>query len=140
MTKRIKILFIMFQGSGTNIKNWNETTESKFLDRLKELGSVYTYQDKINNLKIEQKTLNDTILNLDEKVKILHSEISPNIQLKFRILRTWREYRLFRLLLFVSFCFPSLQIFPIIIFDIFFQSDFPITHFIYSSQVNFFCQ
>ena len=40
----------MFQGAGTNLKSWNEYTESKFLDRLKELGSVYTYQDKINNI------------------------------------------------------------------------------------------
>jgi hypothetical protein len=38
-----KILFIMFQGSGTNQLYWNEHTKSKFLDRLKELGSVYTY-------------------------------------------------------------------------------------------------
>ena len=50
MTKRIKILFIMFQGSGTNQKYWNETTKSKFLDRLKTIGSVYTYQDKVYNI------------------------------------------------------------------------------------------
>ena len=30
-----KYLFVMFQGSGTNLKNWNEYTESKFLDQLK---------------------------------------------------------------------------------------------------------
>ena len=40
----------MFQGSATNLKTWNEYTDSKFLDRLKELGSVYTYQDKIYNI------------------------------------------------------------------------------------------
>jgi hypothetical protein len=45
-----KILFIMFQGAGTNLKSWNEYTKSKFLDKLKELGSVYTYQDKVNNI------------------------------------------------------------------------------------------
>ena len=45
-----KILFIMFQGAGTNLKSWNEYTESKFLDKLKTLGSVYTYQDKVNNI------------------------------------------------------------------------------------------
>ena len=45
-----KILFIMFQGAGTNQKAWNEYTQSKFLDRLKELGDVYTYQDKVNNI------------------------------------------------------------------------------------------
>ena len=39
----------MFQGSKTNIKTWNEYTQSKFLDRLKKLGSVYTYQDKTYN-------------------------------------------------------------------------------------------
>jgi hypothetical protein len=31
----------MFQGGGTNLKIWNEYTKSKFLDRLKELGSTY---------------------------------------------------------------------------------------------------
>ena len=30
-----KILFIMFQGLGTNQKRWNENTASRFLDRLK---------------------------------------------------------------------------------------------------------
>ena len=45
-----KILFIMFQGAGTNIKSWNEYTKSKFLDRLKNLGCVYIYQDKVNNI------------------------------------------------------------------------------------------
>ena len=45
-----KILFVMFQGAGTNLKSWNEETESKFLDRLKKIGKVYTYQDKVNNI------------------------------------------------------------------------------------------
>ena len=45
-----KILFIMFQGAGTNLKTWNEYTKSKFLDRLKKLGDIYTYQDKVNNI------------------------------------------------------------------------------------------
>ena len=45
-----KILFVMFQGAGTNLKSWNEYTKSKFLDRLKLLGSIYTYQDKVNNI------------------------------------------------------------------------------------------
>ena len=40
----------MFQGAGTNLKSWNEYTKSKFLDRLKKLGDVYTYQDKVNNI------------------------------------------------------------------------------------------
>ena len=46
----VKILFVMFQGAGTNLKSWNEYTKSKFLDRLKELGTIYTYQDKVNNI------------------------------------------------------------------------------------------
>jgi hypothetical protein len=54
-----KILFIMFQGLGTNQKRWNEHTESRFLDRLKELGSVYTYQDKINNIWHYNKSSSD---------------------------------------------------------------------------------
>jgi pimeloyl-ACP methyl ester carboxylesterase len=45
-----KILFVLFQGSGTNEKSWNDYTESKFLDLLKPLGSVYVYQDKIHNV------------------------------------------------------------------------------------------
>jgi len=45
-----KYLFIMFQGSGTNIKSWNEYTESKFLDKLKKIGNVYVSQDKTHNI------------------------------------------------------------------------------------------
>jgi hypothetical protein len=44
------ILFVLFQGSGTNLKSWNEYTESKFLDKLKKLGDIYTYQDKTHNI------------------------------------------------------------------------------------------
>ena len=54
-----KILFIMFEGSDANLKYWNENTESKFLDRLKELGSVYTYQDKTYNINHYDKSLPD---------------------------------------------------------------------------------
>ena len=46
-----KILFVMFQGAFDNLTAWNKDTKSKFLDRLKTLGSVYTYQDKINNIR-----------------------------------------------------------------------------------------
>jgi hypothetical protein len=49
-------LFIMFQGSGTNIKSWNDYTESKFLDQLKLIGSIYVYQDKIHNIWHYDKT------------------------------------------------------------------------------------
>jgi len=40
----------MFQGGHSNLKSWNEYTESKFLDRLKIIGSVYCYQDKTYNI------------------------------------------------------------------------------------------
>jgi hypothetical protein len=51
-----KILFIMFQGGHSNLKTWNEYTESKFLDKLKKLGDVYTYQDKTYNIWYYDKT------------------------------------------------------------------------------------
>ena len=38
----VHILFVMFQGAGTNLKSWNEETDSKFLDRLKKIGKVFT--------------------------------------------------------------------------------------------------
>jgi len=44
------ILFILFQGGGTNLKYWNEHTESKFLEKLKNIGNVYVYQDKTMNI------------------------------------------------------------------------------------------
>lgn len=45
-----KVLFILFQGAGTNLRVWNEYVRSRFLDRLKEVGEVSTYQDKVNNV------------------------------------------------------------------------------------------
>ena len=51
-----KTLFIMFQGGGTNLKSWNEYTESKFLNKLKKLGKIYIYQDKLYNTMYYNKT------------------------------------------------------------------------------------
>ena len=79
MTKRIKILFIMFQGSGTNLKAWNEYTESKFLDRLKMIGSVYTYQDKI--LYIIFHYLVEYYLTYNNVIQTSHNYIKNIIQL-----------------------------------------------------------
>ena len=45
-----KIIIVLFQGGGTNQKYWNEHTCSNFLNKLKEIGSVYTYQDKSMNI------------------------------------------------------------------------------------------
>ena len=76
-----KILFIMFQGSGTNLKDWNEYTESKFLDRLKELGSVYTYQDKIYNIWHYDKTYPEHA-DFDKDIDIDLSYVNPDTHIK----------------------------------------------------------
>jgi len=79
--KMYKILFIMFQGAGTNLKSWNEYTESKFLDRLKELGSVYTYQDKIHNIWHYDKS-NLEYFNYDSDIDIDLSYVNPDTHIK----------------------------------------------------------
>jgi len=82
-----KILFIMFQGSGTNQKDWNESTKSKFLDRLKTIGSVYTYQDKVYNIYHYDKSypghedfdsdidIDLSYVNPDTHIKMVYSDI-----------------------------------------------------------------
>ena len=76
-----KILFIMFQGAGTNLKSWNEYTNSKFLDRLKDLGSIYTYQDKVNNIWHYNMTdLQHT--DFDSDIDIDLSYVRPNTHIK----------------------------------------------------------
>jgi hypothetical protein len=76
-----KILFIMFQGAGTNLKAWNEYTKSKFLDRLKELGSIYTYQDKTNNIwHYNMKDPEHT--DYDSDIDINLSYVRPNTHIK----------------------------------------------------------
>ena len=72
-----KILFIMFQGSGTNLKAWNEYTKSKFLDRLKELGTVYTYQDKTYNINHYDKS-NPEHKDYDSDIDIDLAYVRPN--------------------------------------------------------------
>ena len=84
---KTKVLFIMFQGSITNQKHWNEHTKSKFLDRLKELGSVYTYQDKTYNIfhydifDLEHKDFDSDIdfdlsyVSPDTHIKIVYDDI-----------------------------------------------------------------
>ena len=76
-----KILFIMFQGSGTNLKAWNEYTESKFLDRLKMIGSVYTYQDKIYNIHHYDKS-NPEHKDFDSDIDIDLAYVRPNTHIK----------------------------------------------------------
>ena len=72
-----KILFIMFQGSGTNLKAWNEYTKSKFLDRLKDLGTVYTYQDKIHNIWHYDKS-NPEYFDYDSDIDIDLNYVNPD--------------------------------------------------------------
>ena len=78
----------MFQGSGTNLKSWNESTQSKFLDRLKKLGRVYTYQDKVNNIwhyNMKDKEHIDFDLNYvrpDLHIKMVYDDIQSKIILK----------------------------------------------------------
>ena len=79
--KKMKILFVMFQGSGTNPKSWNEYTKSKFLDRLKELGSVYIYQDKIDNIWHYNKS-NPEHVDYDSDIDIDLSYVRPNTHIK----------------------------------------------------------
>ena len=88
------ILFIMFQGSGTNLKSWNEYTESKFLDQLKLIGKVYIYQDKIHNIWYYDNTnpekkdfdsdidINLSYINLDNHIKMVLSDIKKRYNLK----------------------------------------------------------
>ena len=88
-----KILFIMFQGSGTNLKSWNETTQSKFLDRLKKLGDVYTYQDKVNNIwhyDMKDKEHTDFDSNIDFDLSYVNPDthikmVYDDIQAKYNI-------------------------------------------------------
>ena len=77
----VKILFIMFQGWATNLKHWNEYTKSKFIDRLKTLGSVYTYQNKTNNIFHYEKS-NPEHIDYDSDINFNLSYIKPNTHIK----------------------------------------------------------
>ena len=76
-----KILFIMFQGSEANLKHWNENTKSKFLDRLKKLGSVYTYQDKTYNINHYEKS-NPEHIDYDSDIDIDLNYVNPDKHIK----------------------------------------------------------
>ena len=73
----VKILFIMFQGNATNLKYWNYHTESKFLDRLKKIGYVYTYQDKIHNIFHYEKN-NPEHVDYDSDIDFNLSYVKPD--------------------------------------------------------------
>ena len=71
----------MFQGSDANLKHWNEYTKSKFLDRLKELGSVYIYQDKTYNINHYDKSF-PYHANYDSDIDIDLSYVNPDTHIK----------------------------------------------------------
>lgn len=76
-----KILFILFQGAGTNLKAWNEYTKSKFLDRLKKIGRVYFYQDKTHNIWHYDKT-NSECKDYGTDIDIDLSYVRPDTHIK----------------------------------------------------------
>ena len=87
-----KILFVMFQGNGTNLKNWNENTKSKFLDRLKTLGSVYVYQDKVHNI-IHYDTNDKEHKDFSNDIEFDLSYVNPNIHIKMVYNNIIKKYK-----------------------------------------------
>ena len=87
------ILFIMFQGSGTNLKSWNEYTESKFLDKLKLIGDVYIYQDKIHNIWYYDNT-NPEKKDFDSDIDINLSYVNPDNHIKMVLSDIKKKYNL----------------------------------------------
>lgn len=77
----VKILFIMFQGWATNLKHWNEYTKSKFIDRLKTLGSVYIYQNKTNNIFHYEKS-NPEHIDFNSDIDFNLFYVNPNTHIK----------------------------------------------------------
>lgn len=84
-----KPLFVLFQGSGTNLKSWNEYTKSKFLDKLKSLGDVYMYQDKVYNIW-HYDTSDPEHLDFDADIDIDLSYVRPktHIMMVYNDIRT----------------------------------------------------
>jgi len=80
-----KILFIMFQGGATNLKNWNEYTESKFLDKLRKLGEIYVYQDKIYNTMHYDKTIpNYKDYDSDIDIDLRYNDLNVHIKMVYQ--------------------------------------------------------
>lgn len=76
-----KILFVLFQGGGTNLKSCWSDTESDFLGKLKKLGSVYMYQDKLYNL-LHYNTTYEKSKDYDNDIDFDLSYININIHIK----------------------------------------------------------
>ena len=89
----MKNLFIMFQGGHTNLKSWNEYTESKFLDRLKTIGEVYTYQDKTYNIWHYDKSHPEyKDYDMDIDIDLSYVRLNTHIKMVYRdIIKTYKN-------------------------------------------------
>jgi len=76
-----KLLFIIFQCAVTNLNTWNNYTKTKFLNTLKELGSVYTYPDKTHHLWHYDKS-NPEYKEFDSDIDIDLSYVRPNTHIR----------------------------------------------------------
>jgi len=82
----------MFQGAGTNLKDWNETTQSNFLDKLKKIGSVYLYQDKTYNIFHYDKTYQG-YADFDSDIDIDLSYVNPDTHIKILYNDILKKYK-----------------------------------------------
>ena len=90
----MNILFILFQGGATNLKYWNEHTESKFLDKLKKIGCVYVYQDKTMNIYHYLKTDKDIDHNdYNSDIDFNLSYIKPNTHIEIIYNNICKKYK-----------------------------------------------
>lgn len=76
------------------MKNWNEYTESKFLNKLKKLGKIYTYQDKIYNTMHYDNTIPEykdwesdidfdlNYIKVDSHIRIVYEDIKSKYEIK----------------------------------------------------------
>jgi hypothetical protein len=86
------ILFVMFQGGATSEFAWNDGP-SKFLNKLKKVGKIYTYQNKIYNVFYydlsdkERKDFDDDIdfdinyINIDYHINMVFNDIKHKYDL-----------------------------------------------------------
>jgi len=83
-----KLLFIIFQCALTNLKTWNNSTKTKFLNTLKELGSVYTYPDKTHHgwhydkSNPEYNEVESSAIDIDLSYVRPNTHIRPNTPIK----------------------------------------------------------
>jgi len=83
----------MFQGGHTNLKSWNEYTESKFLERLKTIGNVYCYQDKTYNIWHYDKSHPEyKDYDMDIDINLSYVRLNTHIKMVYRdIIKTYKN-------------------------------------------------